>query len=119
MSNIESVNLSLDELEVMRLSHLEGLYQEDTARIMDVSRQTVGRILNSAYLKITDAFLNGKAINIEGGNVEFSCRFHCYECNHEWKTTCIPKRPSKCPKCESPTIDNLPRCCDNEKKSIS
>ncbi len=114
-TSLESVNLSLDELEVMRLSHAEGLYQEDTARIMDISRQTVGRILNSAYRKITDAFLNGKAILIEGGNVEVRCRYFCNNCSYEWETTCLPERPTECPKCNSQLINNLLRCCDFNK----
>ena len=66
---LEEVNLTLDELEAVRLADLEGLYQEDAARKMDISRQTFGNIINSAHRKIADALLNSKALKIEGGTV--------------------------------------------------
>ncbi|MDD5072567.1 MAG: DUF134 domain-containing protein [Candidatus Omnitrophica bacterium] len=67
---LEEVNLALDELESVRLADLEGLYQEDAAKKMDISRQTFGNIVNSAHKKIADALLNGKALKIEGGSVK-------------------------------------------------
>ena len=67
---LEEVNLNLDELEAVRLADLEGLYQEDAAKKMDVSRQTFGNIINSAHQKIADALLNAKALKIEGGKVK-------------------------------------------------
>ena len=67
---LEEVNLTLDELEAIRLADLRGLYQEDAAKKMNVSRQTFGNIINSAHKKIADALLNAKALKIEGGNIE-------------------------------------------------
>lgn len=67
---LEEINLTLDELETVRLADLEGLYQEDAAKKMDISRQTFGNIVNSAHKKIADALLNGKALKIEGGPVK-------------------------------------------------
>jgi predicted DNA-binding protein (UPF0251 family) len=67
---LEEVNLTLDELEAIRLADLGELYQEDAAKKMNVSRQTFGNIVNSAHKKIADALLNAKALKIEGGNVE-------------------------------------------------
>ncbi|MFH2095103.1 MAG: DUF134 domain-containing protein [Bacteroidota bacterium] len=64
------VNIGLDEFEAIRLSDSEGLYQEDAAKHMNVSRATFGRILDEAHRKIADALINGKAIRIEGGNVQ-------------------------------------------------
>jgi predicted DNA-binding protein (UPF0251 family)/predicted Fe-Mo cluster-binding NifX family protein len=61
--------LGLDEAEAIRLADLEGLYQEAAARSMGVSRQTFGRIVESARRKVADALLNGKALRIEGGEV--------------------------------------------------
>jgi predicted DNA-binding protein (UPF0251 family) len=52
-------------MEAMRLTDIENLYQEAAAEKMEVSRATFGRILSNARVKITDALLNGKAINIE------------------------------------------------------
>jgi predicted DNA-binding protein (UPF0251 family) len=36
---------------------------------MNVSRQTFGRIIESAHKKIADVLINGKALKIEGGEV--------------------------------------------------
>jgi len=67
---LEEVNLALDELEAIRLADLEGLYQEDAAKKMNISRQTFGNIINSAHKKIADILLNSKALKIEGGTIE-------------------------------------------------
>jgi uncharacterized protein len=67
---LEEVNLTLDELEAMRLADWEGLYQEDAARKMDISRQTFGNIVKSAHRKIADVILNAKALKIAGGTVK-------------------------------------------------
>ena len=64
LRDLEEVVLKMDELEAMRLTDLEGLYQHDAALRMGVSRQTIGNILNSAHAKLADALLNGKALRI-------------------------------------------------------
>jgi predicted DNA-binding protein (UPF0251 family)/predicted Fe-Mo cluster-binding NifX family protein len=64
---IEEVRLGFDEAEAIRLADLEGLYQEAAARSMGVSRQTFGRIIETARRKVADSILNGKALRIEGG----------------------------------------------------
>ena len=46
------------------------LYQEQAAKKMNISRQTFGRIVESAHKKIADALVNGKALSIEGGPFE-------------------------------------------------
>lgn len=68
---LEEVVMTLDEFEALRLSDLDGLYQEEAAGRMQVSRPTVGRILDSARRKVADALVNGKALRIEGGPVNF------------------------------------------------
>jgi predicted DNA-binding protein (UPF0251 family) len=67
---LEEVNLALDELEAIRLADFEGLYQEDAAEKMNISRQTFGNIINSAHKKIADVLLHAKALKIEGGAIE-------------------------------------------------
>ena len=67
---LEEVNLTLDGLEAVRLADWEGLYQEDAAKKMGISRQTFGNIINSAHKKIADVLLNAKALKIEGGTVK-------------------------------------------------
>jgi predicted DNA-binding protein (UPF0251 family) len=63
--SLEKVFLSEDELEAIRLMDYEGLYQEDVAKEMGVSRPTISRILKNARAKIADALLNGKSIEIK------------------------------------------------------
>jgi len=70
LDSLEEVNLALDELEAVRLADLEGLYQEDAAKQMGISRQTFGNIINAAHEKIADVLLNAKALKIEGGVVK-------------------------------------------------
>ena len=70
LSVLEEVTLTVDELEAIRLTDLEGLYQSDAAEKMNVSRQTLGRILESAHKKIADALVNGKAMLIKGGPIQ-------------------------------------------------
>ncbi len=66
---LEEIILSIDEFEAIRLADLEGLYHEQAAARMGVSRQTFGRIIEAAHKKIADVLINGKALKIEGGEV--------------------------------------------------
>lgn len=68
MAALQTVNLTIDEIEAVRLADHQGLYHQDAAEKMNVSRQTFGRILDGAHKKIADALVNGKALSIEGGN---------------------------------------------------
>jgi predicted DNA-binding protein (UPF0251 family) len=70
LSALQQATLTMDELEAIRLADFEGMYQEDAAEKMNISRQTFGRIIESAHKKIADALTNGKALLIEGGPVE-------------------------------------------------
>jgi predicted DNA-binding protein (UPF0251 family) len=81
-SSFEAVLLTLDEYEAIRLADLEGLYQEQAASRMSVSRQTFGRIVEAAHRKIADVIVNGKALRIEGGSVSL-----------------VGARPARCPRC--------------------
>jgi uncharacterized protein len=69
-SLLEEVRLTLDEFEAVRLADLDGLYQDQAAARMNISRQTFGRIIDSAHRKIADVLIHGKALRIEGGPVE-------------------------------------------------
>ena len=67
LSKLEEVYLAIDEFEAVRLACLEGLKQEDAAKLMKISRPTFSRIITAAHRKIADALVNIKAIRIEGG----------------------------------------------------
>lgn len=62
---LDEITLSMDELEALRLADYEGLYHEDAAVKMKISRQTFGRILNGARRKVAECLLKGKALKIE------------------------------------------------------
>jgi len=106
LSRLDEVNLTVDEFESVRLADIEGLYQDEAAKEMNVSRQTFGNIVKSAHRKIADALVQGKAIKIKGGVYQMAemKRFRCYECNHVWETTYGAGRPGECPKCQSRNI---------------
>lgn len=104
---IETVILSRDELEAIRLADFEGLYQEHAAERMKISRQTFGNIISSAHKKVADFLINSKSLSVEGGKVEVdSCRFICAECRHVWSVRCGAGKPQTCPKCKGVDI-----CC--------
>ncbi len=66
----EEVILSIEGLEAIRLSDFQGLDQDTAASLMNVSRQTFGRILAEARVIIADALVMGKILRIEGGHFE-------------------------------------------------
>ncbi len=74
MTELEEVCLEMDELEALRLADSEGLYHEEAAGKMSVSRATFGRILDSARHKVANAIIRGYALRINsqkrnnGGN---------------------------------------------------
>ncbi|MCX6112936.1 MAG: DUF134 domain-containing protein [Proteobacteria bacterium] len=70
IKELDGVVLTIDEFEVLRLSHLEEFEQDKIAKQMKIHRSTVSRILTSAHKKITDALVNIKAIKVEGGCCE-------------------------------------------------
>ena len=75
--DLEEVVMSLDEFEAIRLADLDGLYQEQAAEQMRVSRATFSRIIESAHRKLADVLVHGKALRIEGGSVQVEGRQCC------------------------------------------
>ena len=106
LSELEEVILAVDEFEAIRLADLEGLYQQQAAEKMNVSRQTFGRIIESAHRKVSEALVQGKALKIEGGKFEMAPmrRFRCDDCQHSWDLAYGTGRPESCPSCESSNI---------------
>ncbi len=101
-SELEETVLSIDELEALRLADLEGMYQEQAAVEMNVSRQTFGNIVASARKKVADFLLNGRILKISGGNLVMDQRkFVCHECSNEWEIPFGTARPASCPECDS------------------
>ncbi len=65
MSDLEVVELTTEEVEALRLKNVKDLDQIECAKMMKTSQSTFQRILSSAYKKITQALIEGKAIKIE------------------------------------------------------
>jgi predicted DNA-binding protein (UPF0251 family) len=65
MRMLEEVVLAPDELEALKLHDVDNLEQIQAAQQMNISQPTFGRVLNSAYKKIAQAIIKGKAIRIE------------------------------------------------------
>ena len=102
-STLEEVVVAVDELEAMRLVDVEGLYYEQAAEQMGVSRRTFGRIIDSARKKVAQALIQGMALRIEGGVIEMAEQrtFRCGDCEHEWQLPFGTGRPEECPQCQS------------------
>ncbi len=100
-TELEEVVLSLDEFEAIRLADLECLYQEEAAGKMNISRQTFGRIIESARKKIADVIMNGKALKIEGGSVAMDGLKHvrCPRCKQTFDVMNEFGKDFICPQC--------------------
>jgi predicted DNA-binding protein (UPF0251 family) len=67
-SPTNTVILTLEELEALRLVDLEDLTQEEAAARMGVSRKTLWTDLQRARKKVVNALVNGHTIHIQGGD---------------------------------------------------
>ncbi|MGI6434459.1 MAG: DUF134 domain-containing protein [Syntrophomonadaceae bacterium] len=79
--SLEKVSLLVEELEAIRLKDYLGLEQEECAQKMQVSRPTFQRILMEARKKVVEALINGKELNIEGGEYCLGSG-HCRRMQH-------------------------------------
>lgn len=64
LKNLEEIDLTLEEIEALRLKNIKELDQNECAKEMNTSQSTFQRILSSAYKKISIALIEGKAIKI-------------------------------------------------------
>ena len=64
MRFLKEIELTNEEVEALRLKNIKDLDQVECARRMKTSQSTFQRILSSAYKKITEALIEGKAIKI-------------------------------------------------------
>ena len=64
MRHLETVDLSLDELEALRLKYLLGNDNASGAKEMKISPSTFQRLVTAAIKKVTQALIEGKAIEV-------------------------------------------------------
>lgn len=65
--NDESICMSLEEYEAIRLIDYMGLSQEEAAKSMEISRPSINDTYQSARAKLAEFLVEGKNINISGG----------------------------------------------------
>jgi len=78
--NIEStgvIHLLHEEIEAIYLMDFKGMYQEEAAQSMGISRPTFSRIIKDARRKIATALIIGKKIHIEETMNNFVVAFMC------------------------------------------
>jgi len=66
--DVEPVKLTFEEYESIRLVNYRMLSQDQAAEEMNVSRPTLTRVYNKALRVIAKALIEGKVLEIEGGN---------------------------------------------------
>jgi len=85
LRNIKEVNLTIEEVEAIRLKDSLGLNQEECAQRMNVSRPTFQRVLTCARGKIAEALIQGKAIRFRGGDYKLVEQYlHCSRCGRKF-----------------------------------
>ena len=104
---LESIKLTFEEYESIRLVSYEMHSQEEAAELMQVSRPTLTRIYNQAIHNIAKAFAEGKGIEIEGGNYKFDSDW--YRCRKCHKLVEGVKTHVRCGNCPDYKMDELIR----------
>lgn len=64
----ETIEMTVDEYESIRLIDRLGYNQESCSKQMGVARTTVQAVYNSARRKLAEALVDGKLLAIQGGN---------------------------------------------------
>lgn len=105
MKNLEPVILFYEEYESIRLLDYEGLTQQQSSEQMNVSRPTLTRIYEKARRTIAQAFVEGKAIFIEGG--DYHTDGYWYKCENCMKLNICKVATNSCVYCESETLRSL------------
>ena len=77
---------------------------------MGISRQTFGRIVESARKTVARACFEGCTLRIEGGKVVVPevRRFECEQCCHAWDVPFGTGRPAECPSCRGDRFFRVP-----------
>lgn len=102
MRDLESVIMTVEEYEALRLADYENLTHEEAAERMNISRPTFTRLYDKARKNVAKAFVEGKAIIISGGAfVSDDYWYRCRSCN---ETTVSSTPEESCDKCHSNDI---------------
>jgi len=103
---VETLKITMEEFESLRLKDYQEIQQKKAAEIMDISQPTFHRTLNSARKKISRALVEGKIIQIKGGDYFMDKKgYQCKNCGFQWQSA--SKEYDKCPDCDSENIEPL------------
>ncbi|WP_025865054.1 DUF134 domain-containing protein [Prolixibacter bellariivorans] len=105
LKNLEPSILLVEEYEAIRLVDYENLIQEEAAERMQISRPTFTRIYDRARKTIAAAFVEGKAILIQGGS--YSTDDYWFRCNNCKEVMITLKPINNCRRCHSDNIISL------------
>ncbi|MCK5906915.1 MAG: DUF134 domain-containing protein [Flavobacteriales bacterium] len=104
-SDLDTIYLSVEEYESIRLKDYMGLSQLESSEHMGVSRPTLTRIYEKARMKIAEALCEGKQILIQGGNVIYHEKWHvCNNCESKFNTKGKTDSNESCPLCGSKNV---------------
>ena len=96
-----AVEIGHDEFEALRLTDVEHMSQEEVAQMMNISRQSIQLMLETARGKLTKALLEGHTILIGGGPIEiYHCPYVCHDCNQTFVVQATDENRN-CPACGS------------------
>ena len=120
-NKLQTINLTLDEYEAIRLADNLSLSHLEASKIMNISRSTFSRLIDDARKKMSIFLLKGMTLEIDGGNIHFDNNIiKCQDCNYIFKTS-IDEDIIECPECNSKQLLNLAseyghgRCCTENK----
>jgi predicted DNA-binding protein (UPF0251 family) len=102
ITQLKSLQITVEEFEALRLRDYQEIQQKKAAEIMDISQPTFHRTISSARKKVSRALVEGKIIQIKGGDyVMDKKRYQCKNCGFEWHSPSTEYE--KCPDCDSKT----------------
>ena len=102
-TQLNEIELTLDEYEAIRLVDEQGLDQEAAASEMGISRPTVTRLVESARQKVATLLVKGGVLVIQGGNYQLDGHlYHCPRCRQfQERQRAIHTRERNCPHCHA------------------
>ncbi len=110
---LDTVTLTVDEYEAVRLADYEGLDQQPASERMNISRTTFSRLVDGARRKLAAILIEGKELRIEGGDVDFAHTLQlCRDCgDEELRETAVADEGTDsdeaCPACGSENVEDL------------
>jgi predicted DNA-binding protein (UPF0251 family) len=115
--NLETLEMSLDEYEALRLADFEGMNQDEASEEMEISRSTFARLIEAARKKSAQFFIDGKRLTIGGGPVHFKKNIlQCRDCRSIFELG-MNEKMAVCVSCGSLNLIDLAggfghgRCC--------